>query len=98
MTYKEVTVYIDGEKIDYEGILDNPHFGGTMGGQSGTSGSTNKENNMIGHTLFGVVWLLAIWGENKNGEYWDINGLYESGEWGLMEDGNPYYSVEKRIA
>ncbi len=95
---KPITVYIDGEKVGYRGELGAPNFGDlAMSGLSGTSGSA-KGCEIIGHERFGTVWVLAIWGKEENGDYWDINGIYETGEFGKMEDGSVYYSVEKRIA
>ncbi len=97
MDKPKITVFIDGEKVDYDGLLEKFTFG-RMGGIAGSSGSATKEEKVIGHERYGTVYALAIWGKKANGDYWDIDGLYSEGEWGKMEDGSPYYSVKGRIA
>ena len=97
MDKPKITVFIDGEKVDYDGVLDKFTFG-KMGGITGSSGKATKEDTIVGHEPFLTVYALAIYGHKDNGDYWDIDGLYKEGSWGKMEDGSPYYEVKGRIA
>ena len=98
--YKDVTVEIDGDVVEYENVLDidQTSFGAFIGGLSGSNGKAKKEDKIVMHEVTGSVFVLAIWGTDKDGNYWDIIGLYKKGSWGTTEDGGILYSVEERLA
>ena len=99
MEPKDIVIIIEGEKLEYSGHLDTPLFGKTSPNVIyGHDGLAKKgEKSMYHIPSEKAVAVIAVWGEDQNGNYWQINGLFSTPVWGKDSDDRVILNLGKRI-
>lgn len=93
----ELLIEVDGESLDFTGLLMDSHVGGYIGAVFGSDADVPSSDEVIGWTVTESVWFLAVERNRKGENYWGQHAIYKRGEWDKGENGEVIYRVWDRL-